>query len=240
VYLVQIERSWANIVTVSCIIVIAVIEAWQQALSGAPQVAAILPSLDGMWHFVPLGLLIIAGVSWLVGRRAKPENQEAERTILFENRDDLNRKRGGLSKELEFLKKGWVVWPAAGSAIPLSDERLKNIDRLILLNPNEQVVEYAETFKARGRDIVANAIRDLTQRAQGLQIPVRWYTYPYASIVIHDHVSDGAWARIELLLPGIESAHRPSIIIKKSVHPLLFGRLVEMYEYMWAKSNGPG
>ncbi|MGB8771296.1 MAG: hypothetical protein WCC92_16885 [Candidatus Korobacteraceae bacterium] len=47
----------------------------QEALSRAPNIAAILPSLNGGWNFVPLILLIIAGVSWLAGywrsRKAK-------------------------------------------------------------------------------------------------------------------------------------------------------------------------
>ena len=63
----SVERSWANIVTVSCLIVVAVVEAYQQALSGSPKAAAVLPRLDGMWTFVPLILLMVAGVFWLIG-----------------------------------------------------------------------------------------------------------------------------------------------------------------------------
>jgi hypothetical protein len=68
---VSIERSWANIVTVCCLIVVAIIEAYQQALSGAPKAAATLPRLDGAWNFVPLILLTVAGVFWLVGHTPK-------------------------------------------------------------------------------------------------------------------------------------------------------------------------
>lgn len=64
-------RSWSNIVTICCLIVVAVIEAYQQALSGAPKAAAHLPAFDGMWNFAPLALLLIAGVFWLVGHVPK-------------------------------------------------------------------------------------------------------------------------------------------------------------------------
>ena len=69
----QIERSWANIVTVSCLIIVAGIEALQQALSGAPSAAAMFPGfvMGPTWHFVPLALLVIAGLVWLAGNYAK-------------------------------------------------------------------------------------------------------------------------------------------------------------------------
>ena len=60
----QIERSWSTIVTVCCLIVVAIIEAWQQAAAGAINV---YPHLDGVWRFVPIILLVVAGISWLAG-----------------------------------------------------------------------------------------------------------------------------------------------------------------------------
>ena len=64
-------RSWSSVVTVSCLIIVAVVEAWQQALSGSPGVAAIMPRLSGAWNFVPLILLVIAGLSWIAGHIRK-------------------------------------------------------------------------------------------------------------------------------------------------------------------------
>jgi len=63
-------KRWADIATVSCLIVCAIIEAGQQALKDAPTVAALLPSfISGRsWNYVPLFFLIVAGVSWTVGR----------------------------------------------------------------------------------------------------------------------------------------------------------------------------
>jgi hypothetical protein len=57
---------------VGCVIIVAVIEAYEQALSEAPKASAKLPHVDGWWHFAPLALLIIGGVFWAVGRIPKP------------------------------------------------------------------------------------------------------------------------------------------------------------------------
>lgn len=158
---------------------------------------------------------------------------------LFENRDELNTRNGGLSSELARVRHAWVMWPAAGSVVAVTDERLKNIEKLLLMNPNLLAMEYAETFKAESADAVTNAIKGLTKRAQRLNIPILWYPYPYLGIVINDPSADTAWARIELLLPGIEAGHRPSVKVIKSIHPALFGRLIKMYEYMWGKAMKP-
>lgn len=64
----EIEKSWSNTATVICLIVVAIIEAWQQAASGLPSAVGVLPRLGGAWHLVPLILLVAAGVFWIIGR----------------------------------------------------------------------------------------------------------------------------------------------------------------------------
>ncbi len=67
----MIERSWSNIVTVSCILIAAAVEAAQQALSSAPNVKAALPdfAISPKVNYVPLALLIIAGIVWIAAHR---------------------------------------------------------------------------------------------------------------------------------------------------------------------------
>lgn len=69
----SLQRHWSSIVTIGCIIAAGIVEALQQAVSGAPSVSARIPwlSLGGAWHYVPLTLLCIAGIVWLVGRRGR-------------------------------------------------------------------------------------------------------------------------------------------------------------------------
>jgi hypothetical protein len=71
-------RAWSNIVTISCIVVAAVFEATEQALSNAPRTASHLPDFNGAGNYVPLLLLCVAGVSWLIGhywKKEKPNQQ---------------------------------------------------------------------------------------------------------------------------------------------------------------------
>ena len=63
------EWSWSNILTVLLLVIVAVVEALQQALSQAPTVTKQLPVwvISPNWNYVPLALLIIAGVIWFIG-----------------------------------------------------------------------------------------------------------------------------------------------------------------------------
>jgi hypothetical protein len=54
-------------------------------------------------------------------------------------------------------------------------------------------------------------------------------------MIIGNPRSDDAWARIELLLPGIDSAYRPSILLAKRDYPQIFETLVRAYEYTWSQ-----
>jgi hypothetical protein len=83
------RREWANILTVGCITVAAIIEAWQQAISGAPDVAKNLPHLDGVWHYVPLCLLVAAGVSWLIGQRRNKQQAQGGALTQVERSNSL-------------------------------------------------------------------------------------------------------------------------------------------------------
>jgi hypothetical protein len=62
------QWSWSNILTVLIVVIVAVIEALQQALSQAPAVTKQLPAwaISPNWNYVPLVLLMVAGVIWIV------------------------------------------------------------------------------------------------------------------------------------------------------------------------------
>jgi hypothetical protein len=62
------QKHWSTVVTLGCIVIAALIEAWQQAATNA---SASIPKLQGAWNYVPLFLLIIAGIVWLATRRKK-------------------------------------------------------------------------------------------------------------------------------------------------------------------------
>lgn len=63
---------------VGCVVIAAFVEATQQALTGAPTVANVLPSFlsSGLVNYVPLALISIAVFLWIIGARA-PANSNA-------------------------------------------------------------------------------------------------------------------------------------------------------------------
>jgi hypothetical protein len=81
---------------VGCVVIVAAIEAYEQALSEAPKASAKLPHVDGWWHFVPLALLIIGGVFWVIGQLPKQHrwapapafDQPPVQELALENLDD--------------------------------------------------------------------------------------------------------------------------------------------------------
>lgn len=181
-------------------------------------------------------LMSVAAVIVLLGVIVYQTRPRARVFDFYENRKELNKETGGLQHELDTLREGWIMWPAGGTAVAIPAETLSHIERLILLNPDVSGPEYSRLFVGNEMN-VKSTILDLTKRAQDAGVNVRWSTHSYLSIVINDHRSDLASARIEFLLPGIESAFRPSFIIKKLGNPRLFETLVKMYESVWKESK---
>jgi hypothetical protein len=158
---------------------------------------------------------------------------------MYENREQLNREHGGLQQELSTVRHAWIMWPVGGSSVSLPNEALRNVERLILRDPNKSSDWYAKHFISGSSEILKTAIADLTKRARNVGVAVRWNEDFDFSIIIDDHVNDQAWARVELLLPGIESAYRPNVLIRKMEQPSLFETFVKMYEYIWNESTLP-
>ena len=153
--------------------------------------------------------------------------------VIYENRNEMNKDRGGLSNELGTVKNAWVIWQAGGATVPIADARLANIERLILCDPTVDQTDYVRRYKAESTENVVNIIRSLSSRALKLGVQVRWHKAPQLSIVINDQGSDSAWARIEVLLPGVESEYRPNIVVKKAIHQDMFRSLVQMFQHEW-------
>jgi hypothetical protein len=70
------QKEWSNSVTLGCIVIVAIVEAWQEAASSVPM-SVKMPRLDGWGHYVPLSLLVIAGVSWLLGRSGRAKRGQS-------------------------------------------------------------------------------------------------------------------------------------------------------------------
>lgn len=68
------NRYWSNVVTIACISISAFVQAWQQATKDLPTNVH-LPRLEHGWNYIPLVLLIVAGVVWLISRIASSDKQ---------------------------------------------------------------------------------------------------------------------------------------------------------------------
>lgn len=66
----KIKRDWSTIVTAVCLIIVGILTAWRQAATDMPANIRI-PRLERWWNYVPLALLVIAGLSWFWGKRSR-------------------------------------------------------------------------------------------------------------------------------------------------------------------------
>jgi hypothetical protein len=71
------KKHWSTTVTLGCVVIAALVEAWQQAATSVP-VGIHIPRLQGSWNYVPLILLITAGVVWLISRRGKTKQLQVQ------------------------------------------------------------------------------------------------------------------------------------------------------------------
>src|SRR5882762_4036691 len=71
------QKHWSNVVTLGCIVIAALIEAWQQAAANA-SASIHIPRLQGVWNYVPLLLLVTAGIVWLATRRNEANQSQIQ------------------------------------------------------------------------------------------------------------------------------------------------------------------
>lgn len=80
----RMDDIWYKTVPVVCLVISAVVQAAQQALTSSPTVATRLPPLTGIWNYVPLSLLCIAGVLWVVGLSRAHKHAQGQPPALSE------------------------------------------------------------------------------------------------------------------------------------------------------------
>ena len=90
---------------------------------------------------------------------------------------------------------------------------------------------------------LASDIRALTRQVQSQcqgEVEVRWFDGPVGnSIIMANPGSEGAWARVELLVPFQTVDKRPSFRVEKAKNRDLFGTFYDSYSNIWQKSCAP-
>jgi hypothetical protein len=133
------QKHWSSVVTLGCIVIAALIQAWQQAASNVPSTVA-LPRLQGIWHYVPLILLIVAGVAWLIGRRKHIPQMQLQTSGVIPGIPTLSALLGQ-NPNVEFNAKQYF---ALAYYSPITAEIEKNIQIIAQqYSPNDKEAFYA-------------------------------------------------------------------------------------------------
>ena len=133
------RKQWSTVVTLGCITIAALIEAWQQA-AGSVSPNLPFPRLQGGWRYVPLILLIVAGVAWLLGRRKKPPELQLQASGVIPRIPTLSALLGQ-NPNVEFNAKQFF---ALAHYSPITAEIEKNIKIIAQqYSPNDKEAFYA-------------------------------------------------------------------------------------------------
>jgi len=152
---------------------------------------------------------------------------------FYENREALNRLRGGLQAELAVVEVAWLATATGIYASNLSLFETGKIKRLLLLKPD--VEGHLRTF-ARGvpdwpPDRLADLIKITTTSAKAAGVEVRWYDGPLMSALYGDPYSDHGWTRVEVFTPHY--ADRMGILVTADVYTSLHKTLVASFDKQW-------
>jgi hypothetical protein len=133
------QKHWSNAVTLGCIVIAAFIEAWQQAASNVPPNVP-LPRLQGVWHYLPLILLLVAGVVWLIGRRKNTHQRELQTSGVIPGIPTLSALLGQ-NPNVDFNAKQFF---ALAHYSPITAEAEKNVKIIAQqYSPNDKEAFYA-------------------------------------------------------------------------------------------------
>jgi hypothetical protein len=133
------KKHWSSAMTIGCIVIAGFIEAWQQASSGVPRNVPI-PRLEGTWHYVPLTLLMVAGVVWLIGRKKPTIHPQPQATGIVPGIPALSALLGK-NPSVEFNANQFF---ALAYYSPITAEIEKNIKIIAQQNsPNDREAFYA-------------------------------------------------------------------------------------------------
>jgi hypothetical protein len=134
-----IQKHWSNAVTLGCILIAALIEAWQQA-AGSVAPSASLPRLQGGWHYIPLILLIVAGAVWLIGRRRNTPQLQLQTSGVMPGIPTLSALLGQ-NPDVQFNTKQFF---ALAHYSPITAEVEKNVKIIAQqYSPNDKEAFYA-------------------------------------------------------------------------------------------------
>lgn len=156
--------------------------------------------------------------------------------VFYESRNHLD----SVETELSGVEEMWAVWHVG----PYRDFEAFFPDgrrgRILLTHPASTAL--TELGKIRKRDVecMAGVIRNITRHAIEKNLEVRWFDGPVCNnVIIADPQKDGAWLRVELVVPHQCPQKRPSFVVEKHSTKELFETFALSFEKMWNASYEP-
>jgi len=166
-------------------------------------------------------------------------NMGTPQGILFwPTRAQMSDETGGIDKELDDAVSAWASFEVGSYFLLMVQERQQKVQRLVLLHPECDLLQlWTRLDRSTGRAV--ETIRELTRKAEALEIKVRWSREPMLNAIFGNPDDPGAWVRIQSQLPYVAANYWPSYRVYKASQAALYAKAIEAYEAMWAKAEVP-
>lgn len=155
---------------------------------------------------------------------------------FYESRSHLD----SVEHELSDVEEIWAVWYVG----PYRDFEAffpkGRSGRIVLTSPYSSALSELGKIRKGDVDTMASVIRNITKHAMEKNIEVRWFDGPVCNnVVIANPQKDGAWIRVELMIPHDSPQSRPSFRVEKGGNRGLYDTFASAFEKMWGASQLP-
>lgn len=156
---------------------------------------------------------------------------------FYEDRTAMTKERGGLANELQDVSRAWVSLVAGAHFAVLPDSLVKKIDRLILTDPNSEVIAHLSQLPQYENANFQFHIREAIRRGKSLGLRLKISPIPPSVLIIGEPDGPNAWARMQVFMPYVLGSEQPSFVVNKIGHPQLFQVIKTHFEDMWENSR---
>ena len=155
---------------------------------------------------------------------------------FYESRSSLD----SVEHELSDVEEIWAAWHVG----PYRDFEAffprGRRGRILLTSPTSSAL--LELSKIRKGDVatMASVIRNISKHAIEKDIEVRWFDGPVCNnLIIADPRKDGAWMRVELIVPYESPQRRPSFMVEKDGNRGLYDTFASAFDQTWQAAEIP-
>ena len=152
---------------------------------------------------------------------------------FYDSRPHLGQARGTLEQELSRVERGWVSWTAFQSAPQVNASLLRNIERMILRDPESPDLSTIAELSGLSVAHLQESIRTAVSISERQGVAIKLSRSPVPDLIISNAPNGDAWIRVEPWIPRMQARNRPSFIVRESERNVLFRAIREAYEKLW-------